>query len=188
MEIGLNRIWPTEIFYDNFKNLELLEKLQNYLLSNFLASSVDVTSEDYFLFDMKNEVINNFKEECLCYFEKYLQLIDVQEPIENFKLKAWTRGFKNKNSSLLYHNHNNSLVSAIFYILVDNFDSGGELIFHDPRINANRGYSKNSFQKKFENVNFKPKTGDLLIFPSFLYHHVEKNSGTTRILVSVDLF
>jgi hypothetical protein len=188
MELGLNNFWPTEILYDEFKNLKLLEELQNYLLSNFLASSIDVTSEEYSLFEIDNKILNEFKKECLIYFKNYLNLTEIDESVNNFKLKAWTRGFKDKNSSLLYHNHNNSLVSAIFYVLVDTFDSGGELVFHDPRINANRGYSKNSFQKKFENINFKPKTGDLLIFPSFLYHHVERNSGTTRILVSVDLF
>jgi hypothetical protein len=187
MELGLNYLWPNEVFYGIFEDSELLEDVQNYLLSDTLASSVDITSQDYSLFEIKNNTIKEFQNKCIFYFENYLKKTNIQEPIESFKLKAWTRSFKNKNSSLLYHNHGNSLISAIFYILVDNFDSGGQLILHDPRINANRGYSKVSFKSKFENKIFRPKTGDFIIFPSFLYHHVEKNNNSTRILIAVDL-
>jgi hypothetical protein len=188
MELGLNHLWPSEVFYGKFDDFELLEKIQNYLLSSFSASSIDVTCSEYSLFELEDVVIQKFRKKCLFYFDNYLKMTNIQEPIESFKLKAWTRGFKNKNSSLLYHNHANSLLSAVFYILIDDFDAKGEIVFHDPRMNANRGYSKGSFKNKFENKIFRPKTADFIIFPSFLYHYVEKNNDSTRILVSVDLF
>ena len=41
------------------------------------------------------------------------------------------------------HNHNQSSVSAVFYILCEEFDKGGELELIDPKTNSNRGYDKN---------------------------------------------
>jgi transposase len=167
MELGINNLWPTEVLYERFTNFKELENLQNYILSDYFSSSVNLTNSDKnCLFDFNNEITDN---------------------IDNYKLKSWIRGIKDKNSFLPYHNHHNSLLTSLFYILIDENDNNGQLIAFDPRVNANRGYFTESFKNKFKNVEFSPKTGDILIFPSFLYHHVEKNNNSTRILIAVDL-
>ena len=188
MELGINNLWPTEVLYERFTNFKELENLQNYILSDYFSSSVNLANSDKnCLFDFNNETINNFKKECKNHFQKYFDSTKITDNIDNYKLKSWIRGIKDKNSFLPYHNHHNSLLTSLFYILIDENDNNGQLIAFDPRVNANRGYFTESFKNKFKNVEFSPKTGDILIFPSFLYHHVEKNNNSTRILIAVDL-
>lgn len=188
MELGINNLWPTEVLYERFNDFKELESLQNFILSDYISSSVNLSnSHTKCLFDLKNETINNFKKECKYYFQKYFDLTNMTDNIDNYKLKSWLRGIKDKNSFLPYHNHHNSLLTSLFYVLVDENDENGQLIAFDPRTNANRGYFTESFKDKFKSIEFLPKTGDILIFPSFLYHQVEKNNSSTRILIAVDL-
>lgn len=182
MELGINRLWPTEILYDHFDDFSLLEKVQNFLLGDQTSSKINVMCEDYTLFEDKN--LQEFENKVRKYFDKYFEFVNLNVD-NNYFLKGWTRGITDRNTSLLYHNHNNSTLSSIFYLFVDEKMPGGEIVFHDPRLNANRGYF-GTFKEKFDNKVFKPKTGDILIFPSFLYHHVD-NFNSNRIAVSVDL-
>ena len=39
----------------------------------------------------------------------------------------------------------------------------------------------------FEKIKFAPSSGDVLIFPSFLYHNVETFNGKMRLAMPVDL-
>jgi hypothetical protein len=57
----------------------------------------------------------------------------------------------------------------------------------DPRANANRGY-KDQFKSMFSNETYLPKSGEYLIFPSYLYHHTISFTGNMRIAMPVDLF
>ena len=83
------------------------------------------------------------------------------------------------------HNHSGSHLSAVFYLLCEE-KNGGNIVLHDPRTNANRGYI-DEFQSMFEKIKFTPSSGDVLIFPSFLYHNVETFNGKMRLAMPVDL-
>ena len=83
------------------------------------------------------------------------------------------------------HNHSGSHLSAVFYLLCEE-KNGGNIVLHDPRTNANRGYV-DDFQSMFDKVRFTPSSGDVLIFPSFLYHNVETFNGKMRLAMPVDL-
>jgi len=66
-------------------------------------------------------------------------------------------------------------------------DKGGEIIFTDPRQNANRGYD-NCFQEWFKPLKITPTCGDIVVFPSYLYHYVTTYQSNIRIALPVDLF
>ena len=105
---------------------------------------------------------------------------------KDFKLKGWLTG-TGKNYSSIPHNHKGASLSAVFYIFCEEIDRGGEIYFTDPRQNSNRGYD-NQFSSWFESLSFTPKSGDVVIFPSFLYHYVATYRGNIRIAMPVDLF
>jgi len=58
--------------------------------------------------------------------------------------RAWLCG-SGPNYSMQPHNHANSAVSFVFYFQAKD---GGDVVFHDPRMNANRGY-QTEFQEAF---------------------------------------
>jgi hypothetical protein len=64
---------------------------------------------------------------------------------------------------------------------------GGVVRFHDPRFNANRGMLA-PFASKHKDYEFLPKSGDFLIFPSYLYHSVSTFHGNLRLIVPVDMY
>ena len=79
------------------------------------------------------------------------------------------------------HSHNNSIVSGIYYISVE--DSSGNLVFANP--NANLGLSLELNLQDFNQFNSNeaivvPKNGDLFLFPSSLRHKVEKNKSPNQ--------
>lgn len=89
--------------------------------------------------------------------------------------------------SINFHNHRGSQLSAVFYLLCEEQRAGGLITFSDPRMNANRGYDE-SFRPWFEELMIRPKSGDIVVFPSFLYHFVSTYQSTIRIAMPVDLF
>lgn len=101
------------------------------------------------------------------------------------RFKGWMSG-SSFGYNMIYHNHRGSQLTAVFYILCDD-EVGGEINFTDPRQNANRGYD-DSFLPWFKDLRFSPKSGEFIVFPSFLYHFVETYRGNVRLAIPVDLF
>lgn len=105
---------------------------------------------------------------------------------KSHKMHGWLAGV-GKDYSLNFHNHRGAQLSAVFYILCEEQDMGGEITFTDPRMNANRGYDT-SFLPWFQHKQLTPKSGDIVVFPSFLYHFVSTYRGNIRLAIPVDLF
>lgn len=187
MNLGINDLWPTKLLYTKFKNQEIHEKLVDNIFENldtYLYNSKE--RQDTSIFNLKFDILKKFKEtEVLPLLYEYLDHIDVGVKDYVVKVKGW---LANTNDPYLaYHNHKGASISAVFYPFFENKDGGGEVVFHDPRTNANRGYI-NDFSKLFEPVSFSPSSGDVIIFPSFLYHHVNPYHFSPRIAIAVDYF
>ena len=59
-------------------------------------------------------------------------------------------------------------------------------VFYDPRNFASRGYDL-QFRPMFEPTVYHPKQGDVLVFPSFLYHGVRPTQHL-RVSAAFDLY
>jgi hypothetical protein len=160
---------------------DIRERVVNEILTTHTISDSTTNILDKGFSEFKDKVIvpefNNFLKETL------------KKPLDSwtgYKLQGWVTGTKS-DYSLNLHNHKGSQVSAVFYLLCDKVDSGGIITFTDPRSNANRGYDP-SFAPWFDHLSLQPKSGDIVIFPSFLYHFVTTYQGFIRMAVPVDLF
>ncbi|MFN8847540.1 MAG: putative 2OG-Fe(II) oxygenase [Bdellovibrionales bacterium] len=161
-----------------------LNKL-NFLFSNFDFSNISAEYNDYNLFEshQSSHEILNFKEFALSTIKKFI--ID-----SCFKLitdqRAWICG-TGHHYYMKNHNHANSVVSTVFYFQAE---GGGDVIFHDPRVNANRGHSSQFSETfQFNDFKFQPKSGDVIVFPSFLYHSVPPYRGkSNRVAIAIDFF
>jgi hypothetical protein len=188
----IQNLWPTPFLKTNFP-----EKINNDL-SNHLFLKYDffnnvgpdaIATESRNIFDDKSKIIKIFKDQIVIpLFDTFLKesLNKDLSFWKGYALKGWLTG-SGKNYSSEFHNHRGSSLSAIFYLLCDDVDVGGNIHFTDPRQNSNRGYDMN-FISWFENYTFVPKSGDAVVFPSFLYHYVSTYKGNIRLVLPVDLF
>lgn len=159
-DIGLNKLWPTDLLLDTF---EVTEDLINETIQN-VTTSIEKLSVKY--------------------FDKYLleTLGHDLSFYSDYKLLSWVNRYSTEES-MEYHTHSGSWLSAIFYL---ECSSGGELVLHDPRNFASRGYDL-SFRKLFDTKVYNPVAGQVVVFPSFLYHTVRPTIGF-KLSVPVDLF
>lgn len=186
MNEGINYCWSTPILKDTINDKNILDTITNYILSNYDSEDLKISLNGLNgnLFNDKHFI--TFKEKIVIpSFKKYIKLQNINIE-KKFHTKAWITG--NKSSySMPKHNHSGAHLSAVFYMLCEEQNQGGGLIIHDPRHNANRGYTS-EFNQWFNPIRFIPKSGDIIIFPSFAYHNVETFLGKIRLAIPVDLF
>lgn len=185
---GYNDLWPTKVYVGNIDDLELTETLVQLILTMPYEEVVG-ENENKNIFKLNNEIIENFKNKIIIpSFEKYLNDVcnSSLKQYADFNLKGWITPYK-KDYQVKIHNHSGSEFSAVFYLMSEEQFSGGEIVFVDPRCNANRGYDLN-LKKSFSPISHLPKTGEFVIFPSFLYHWVNPYFSDMRIAMPVDIF
>lgn len=184
----IQNLWPTPFLKTRMSD-ETRSELLNYLLTTKDIFNSSGESNNTNILDDDCELIQNFNHNVvLPVFDSFLKE-SLDKSLSCWKahsLKSWLTG-PGKNYVSNYHNHKGSAISAIFYLMCEEVDVGGEIYFTDPRQNSNRGYD-NQFSEWFDHHSFTPKSGDIVVFPSFLYHFVATYRGNIRIAMPVDLF
>jgi uncharacterized protein (TIGR02466 family) len=91
------------------------------------------------------------------------------------------------------HSHSNSILSGVYYIKTN--ENSGNICFHKDKNYINLFYPSINFSYEEENhincssLQFQPKEGTLLIFPSHLSHSVLTNINTNiRYSLAFNLF
>jgi len=93
-----------------------------------------------------------------------------------------------KKTFNIRHNHPNSLLSAAYYVKCEK--NSGAIFFYDPK---EAKVMRKPIVEKFNDFSadvtkIEPLEGNLLIFPSYLYHSVGENlSNSDRIVISFNL-
>lgn len=176
-------IFPTTIFVD--ENIELSKKLLTFA-DSFLDNDIFLTNT----WGYKNTYGNYSKYiEKIAFFEEYLKnisckyfelcgyhSIDLQPDIFFSRMK--------KGDSHPQHNHPNSVLSGVFYLNVDL--NASCIRFFDPC--PERSFFKLPVKeynsKNWEWYKIQPKTGMILLWPSWLKHEVmqvEEKIRTTAV-------
>ncbi|MCG8371342.1 MAG: 2OG-Fe(II) oxygenase family protein [Proteobacteria bacterium] len=84
------------------------------------------------------------------------------------------------------HNHPNASWSVVYYINPGdpepkNEKAAGHIVFHDPRPQAScyqdAANSRMRREFSYSGIRIRPVAGELLIFPSYVLHHVEPYEG-----------
>lgn len=188
LKSGMNNLWPTEVYLGKIENKELLNDFCQYLfLNEDLSTPMSGNLSKVDLLRDGPPEAQNFRDKIVWpAFENYLAQLgfDISK-YDDRRLKSWLTGSQN-GYSITAHNHSGASVSAVFYLLCDE-NQGGDLILMDPRANANRGF-KPDFQRLFENKTYKPRSGEFVMFPSYVYHHTVPFTGKLRLAMPVDLF
>jgi len=184
----IKNLWSTPILQrkmSDFLREEFINRLmQDYDIfnppSDYSKTNIfdnQATEIQQFLY---GEVLPSFEEFCNLTLERNLG------DWQGYKINGWVTG-SSKNYSMNLHNHSGAQFSAVFYLLCEEQERGGEIAFTDPRHNANRGYDR-SFSSWFDPLVITPQSGDILVFPSYLYHTVLTYHSNLRIAMPVDCF
>jgi hypothetical protein len=184
---GINNLWPTPVLLGKMADQELNDRMAEEIL--ILKDSLGSTDE-HNIFDTKNKILLNFKNKIVIpAFSQYMKsVLDLDlKKYKDVRMRAWITGWFSGYTMRL-HNHHGSEFSGVFYILNEEQNAGGQIAFVDPRNNANRGYELRIKNKLFADVEYTPKSGEFLIFPSFLYHQVLPYYSNLRMAMPVDLF
>ena len=184
-------LFPVPIFHYKIKNFkEINKELLNYILElqkkdqigNNRSNKGGWHSPN---FDLVNEgppinFINKFKD--------FLKNIITNEfgweylPNKQRIVAMWAI-INKKNSYNVMHNHQNCYLSSAYYVKKP--QNSGDITFFDPTEAKTYRFPEKERNTNYstQTVTIKPEEGDLLIFPSYLYHAVEINSSNEDIVV-----
>jgi len=144
----------------------------------------NICSRSDSLYVLEDKRFKFLKDELMKEF--YLFALDVMRYSNKFEITtSWfTKSTKGQSSN--YHNHNNCILSGILYLQTN--ENSGNISFEDF---SNKRYLIQP--KEFNLLNsqewkIKPEDGLLLMFPSEVYHKIQKNeSDITRYSLAFNL-
>ncbi len=172
---------------------------KNFQNSDSPQPSPDSVFESHFrLFDVQAPEIQAIKELLLQHLMRYLMEVNSFSVDELQKLQFENESWAHITTKGGYfQTHNHPMASASMVYCVSPGDEGlsdrenGAFVMHDPRHNAsmytdpanenmNRAFS-------FDGGRFRFQQDELIIFPSYLHHHVEPYIGETpRITIAAN--
>ena len=94
--------------------------------------------------------------------------------------------FQYPDSELIKHTHPNSIISAALYLNVD--DDSSKIYLYNPNPYVLVTHYKKTTNYSYQFQWFKPVTGDLILFPSWMSHgsNGEKNRSSERVVISIN--
>jgi uncharacterized protein (TIGR02466 family) len=128
------------------------------------------------------------------------QILDCDDRL-NFEIQNSWANRHDKDDFAGSHRHSNSIISGIYYPEV--YDQSGAIVFQKDKsyynlwtdtVEIGFNYQKYSNQDRLNVFNadawgIYPQVGDLLLFPSLLYHSVTENlSDNTRYSLAFNVF
>ena len=190
------KLFPTPVFHFRVENYqELNTELENYILNLKKKDEKGTKKSNAGGWHSHNFDINNDNKakKFAKIFEEFYKKVIINKmgwkyDSNKVKMEAMWSIINKKGSFNIQHNHPNSYLSAAYY--VRHPEKSGNIRFFDPREQKNIRYPK---IKKYTDLSAviiekDPKEGDLLIFPSYLYHSVGENlSEDDRIIVSFNV-
>lgn len=185
---NLENLWPTPVLCREIDQQDIIDQTLNVIFTDYDLKrppadfQKDNVIEHPELVDFRDKIVKPAFNDWLL-----LNLNRTLDSFEKYKMKGWITGTCN-GYNMVNHNHSGSHLSAVFYLFNDNPENNGEIIFFDPRVNANRGYDTEVWGQMFAPKKYTAKPGTCVIFPSFLYHQVTPFNGNMRIALPVDLF
>jgi len=189
------KLFPSPVFHlkiENYRELNL--ELKNYILNIKKKDSKGQKKSNYggwhsHFFNQKDKPLEKF----LKIIQKFIKKIIINEmgwkynPDKVVIPVMWAI-INKKGSFNIQHNHPNSFLSAVYYVETPN--NSGTINFFDPKEQKNIRYPEveNFTELSAAVVNIEPQEGNLLVFPSYLYHSVNENlSDKERIIISFNV-
>ena len=178
MTFEVFNFFPTPLFYNNIDiDVDTKEFLLNSSFKRTGGGTSNWTKSNYILDD---EVCKGFVDKLFfqlkLFVNNYLHTDD--RHFEWYITNSWVLKHE-PNDYNPAHSHANSLITGVYYLEVP--EHSGDITFHKPDGLTNIFHvSTNIPYKEYTPTNcgrwtFTPREGDILLFPSHLYHSVGVN-------------
>lgn len=184
----ITELWfSVPIIYADVKNFDLIQKQIKGALpkvrktkpqsvwGDTVKTTYTDTGNDLYFYNI-GELLNNVETVANQYYAKYAR--------EDITLKVYNSwfNFSEKKDFQFDHVHPGSKVSGVYYYQTNGED--GALVFSNPNIYVSDYLS--TFGNP--NVEYQPKMGRMILFPSWLRHSVMPNlTNNERISISFNL-
>ena len=189
-EVKLHNIFPTTISQSNIgvdKNIKrhLINEAFDFIYQNNIKNG-STTVNKYILNNKKYSTLTKKILDNLSYVIYDIYAID--KNLKFFITNSWCVKHE-KNDIAELHNHNNSIISGVYYFQTPK--DCGDIIFNRNIINNNVFSNTLTIPTK-NNLNewkLKVEEGTLLLFPSHLLHKTESNlSNKSRYSLAFNVF
>jgi len=180
LNAGTNLLWPTPVFKTSIDSERCEQLVSDLMLTQNISNPSGDTASNL----IDNPLLADIAK------EKYSEFFDSVYGIDIDSLKYEFNAWLTRTSGgygMETHNHTGAQFVSVFYILSEEASEGGEIVLQDPRFNANRGFH-GVFMSDFKSMVHSPKTGDVLIFPGYVYHFVRQYTSQLRLAIPVDIF
>jgi len=192
----LYKLFSSPVFHftlENFKELNL--ELENFILSLRKNDEKGQKKSNAGGWHSKNFDINkeNTAKKFATIIQRFVKKVVKDEMGWKYDsnktiIEAMWSIINKKGSINIQHNHPNAFLSASYYVKFPK--NSGNIKFFDPKEQKNIRHPKIN---KYTDISaaiteITPKEGDLLVFPSYLYHAVAENlSEYDRIIISFNV-
>jgi len=150
-------------------------------------TSNHLTKTSFLLKDDKLSRIKSFLDERMnSYIENIVEIND-----KFIMTQSWSTTTK-KDEKHHTHNHPNAIFSLVFYVSSQGVESGNLVFNLDNRLREKYDFSFNV--KNYNTFNsstweYEVNTGDLIIFPAWIYHETRENtSDEDRVIIGANYF
>jgi uncharacterized protein (TIGR02466 family) len=187
VEATINGIFPTPIYISKLdRELTPLElKFVDKNKKDFYKNDGNITSNNNYILNEKH--FSNIKKELELRVKDYFdKVISPANNITPYITQSWLN-YTETNQYHHKHAHPNSLVSGVFYI--NCHEEHDKIKFFNDTYQTIKPEVKDWNIWNSTSWWFQVKTGDIILFPSFLTHMVETKQGdNTRISLAFNVF
>lgn len=180
-------IFPTPIYFSKInrnlttKELSFIDKIK----LNSRENEGNLTSNDSYV--LNNKIFKDLKENLTLKLKDYFdKIVCPANNVTPYITQSWLN-YTEKNQFHHRHKHYNSLISGVFYINCDEqFD---KIEFFSDKYELIRFKVKEYHMYNSSAWVFPVKTGDIILFPSWLNHMVDTKKGENlRISLAFNTF
>ena len=195
IDYKVHKIFPVPLFQFKIKNYkELNLELESYILNLKKKDKIGQKKSNAGgwhspFFNLEDKAPKKFLQN----IGEFLEKIIVNEMgweyyPEKVKVLVMWSIINKKGSFNIQHNHPNSYLSGSYYVKFSK--NSGKINFFDPKEQKNIRYphTKKYTELSAAVTSIEPEEGNLLLFPSYLYHSVDENkSDDERIVISFNI-